>query len=113
MPSLGFEPSLHQCLFQIYGGERGIRTPGTLLHTEFQIRLHRPLGHLSKKIKMAEREGFEPSGRLLNARSFSKALHSTTMRPLQKLVRPEGFEPPTYGLEGRRAIQLCHGRKNF
>ena len=29
---------------------------------------------------------------------------------LQKMVRPEGFEPPAYGFEVRRSIQLSYGR---
>ena len=44
------------------GGEEGIRTLGRgLPYTRFPIVHLRPLGHLSKKRTMAEREGFEPS----------------------------------------------------
>lgn len=31
----------------------------------------------------------------------------------RKPLRPEGFEPPTYGSEDRCSVQLSYGRKHF
>ena len=72
-----------------HGGERGIRTLGSVLrYTRFPVVHLRPLGHLSscERTGLAERVGFEPTVTVRPQR-FSRPPLSTTQAPLLKLCR--------------------------
>jgi hypothetical protein len=42
--------------------------------------------------------------------SGASELMATLSKSLKTVARPEGFEPPTLCLEGRRSFQLSYGR---
>src|SRR6185437_15448913 len=42
--------------------------------------------------------------------TFAKSAKGPVKCEPQKVARPEGFEPPTLCLEGRRSFQLSYGR---
>lgn len=54
-------------------------------------------------------KGLEPSRRVAPDPKSGVSANFTTSATI-KVVRPSGFEPEAYGLEGRCSIQLSYGR---
>ena len=54
--------------------------------------------------------GFGGGGASSSVASAEVARRTAAPQLRERLARPEGFEPPTLGLEGRCSIQLSYGR---
>ena len=54
--------------------------------------------------------GNEIGSRFIHIAPLPHCLIAPLTAFVPKLVRPEGLEPPTYGFEARRSIQLSYGR---